>query len=306
MVIKMIKPVKSFIILYIFTCYFFTMTAQSQVVLNEIMFDPLFSEKTDEFIEIINLSKTDSCNLNNWILQDSDGSCTIISSSNGTVLAPGQYGVILDPDYFSQSHIYDSLIPPSSLILTVNSTTFGSRGLSNSDNETITLINTKGHIISSHTYNTQKNKTGFSEERVDPEKPDTPSNWHRSCSVHGTPGYENSVFSSPVPDKLSLSIEPNPFSPDQDGIDDIAHIRYVLPWKTATVSVKIFDTLGKHIKTLQSASLTGNKNIVYWNGTTTANTTAPVGIYIVFLEAINEEAGETIHDKKTIVLAHHL
>jgi hypothetical protein len=282
------------------------MAALSQVVLNEIMFDPLFSEQTDEFIEIINLSEVDSCHLTGWIIQDSDGSNTIISKGEGTVLGPGQYGVILDPDYFDRSHTYDSFIPPSALVLTVRGTTLGSRGLSNSRDETITLNDKKGNMISSHTYNTQENRSGFSEERIDPEKPDIPSNWKRSCTVHGTPGYENSIFSSSMPEKVKLSINPNPFSPDQDGIDDIAKITYSLPWNRAIVSLKIFDTLGRRIKTLQSASPSGAYHTLYWDGTTTNNTWAPVGMYIIFLEAICQEAGETIHHKKTIVLARQL
>ncbi len=300
------KSFKLFIIFYIITGYLFTMTVLSQVVLNEIMFDPLFSEQTDEFIEIINLSPTDSCHLAGWILQDSNGASAIVSIGESTVLGPGQYGVILDPDYFDQSHTYDSLIPFSALILTVSGTTLGSRGLSNSQDETITLINNKGNPISSHTYNSQENKSGFSEERINPEKPDIPSNWNRSCTVHGTPGYENSVFSSSIPEKVKLSIDPNPFSPDQDGVNDIARITYSLPWNRATVSVRIFDTLGRMVKTLLSASPSGAHHIIYWDGTTTNNTYAPVGMYIIFLEAICEEAGRTIQYKKTIVLARQL
>ena len=38
----------------------------SQIVLSEIMYDPAGSEHTDEFIELFNLSQTDSVDLTGW------------------------------------------------------------------------------------------------------------------------------------------------------------------------------------------------------------------------------------------------
>ncbi len=280
-------------------------TSFGQVVLNEIMFDPLFSDRTDEFIEIINISDSESFDIEGWTIQDQDGSDAIISSGGGTVLKPGQYGLILDPDYFAESHTYDNLIPEHTLIITINGATFGSRGLSNSTPETIILTDKEGNSMSSCTYSTD-NKPGFSEEKIDPQKPDTPENWENSCSLHGTPGFKNSVFASHIPEAVSITVDPDPFSPDQDGIDDIARISYSLPWARATVSVKIFDTSGRLVKTLLSASPSGANRTVYWEGTAINNTKAPVGIYIVFLKAICEKAGETITHKKTIVLARSL
>jgi len=277
-------------------------SSPGQVVSNEIMFDPLFSDRTDEFIEIINISDSESFDLEGWTIQDQDGSDTIISSGQGTLLEPGQYGLILDPDYFAESHTYDHLIPEHTLIITINGATFGSRGLSNSAPETIILTDQEGNIMSSCTYSTD-NEPGFSEEKIDPNKPDSPDNWVNSCSVHGTPGSKNSVLSSHIPEAVSITVDPDPFSPDQDGT---ARISYSLPWTRATVSVKIFDTPGRLVKTLITASPSGANHTVFWDGTTINSTKAPVGIYIIFLEAMCEKEGESISHKKTIVLARTL
>ncbi len=303
--IGIMKFFKKFIALQILIFFCFPTVSLPQIVLNEIMFNPLFSDRTDEFIEIINISASDSFNLAGWTIQDEDGSDTIIDAGEGTILKPGQYGLILDADYFVHSQTYDNLIPEQALIITLSSATMGSRGLSNSKNETVKLVDKQGTIITSHTYSIG-NKSGYSDERIDPEKPDISTNWLNSCTVHGTPGFKNSVFSSHTLDAVTIKIDPNPFSPDHDGIDDIAYITYYLPWNTATVSVKIFDTFGRLVKILQSASPSGSYNTISWDGTTQYNNKAPVGMYIIFLDAICEEVGKTVNHKKTIVLAYRL
>ena len=301
---KMSKLKKHLILSWIFILIIPT-TSFGQVVLNEIMFDPLFSDRTDEFIEIINVSDTASFDLAGWTIQDQDGSDDIISSGHGTMLKPGQYGLILDPDYFAESRTYDNLIPEYTLIITINGATLGSRGLSNSTPETIILTDQEGNSISSYTYSID-NEPGYSEEKIDPTKPDSPDNWENSITVHGTPGFRNSVFSAHIPEAVSITVDPNPFSPDQDGIDDTACITYSLPWTRSTVTVKIFDVSGRLIKTLLSVSPSGAHNTIYWDGTTLNNTTASVGMYIIFLEALCEREGETLSHKKTIVLARSL
>ncbi|MCK4821781.1 lamin tail domain-containing protein, partial [bacterium] len=45
-----------------------TLPIFSQVIFNEVMFDPLGSEYSDEFVEIVNLSPADSVDLTGWHL----------------------------------------------------------------------------------------------------------------------------------------------------------------------------------------------------------------------------------------------
>lgn len=302
---KMITKSLNVLLLLFIIILWGTTEVRSQVVLNEIMFDPVFSEHSDEFIEILNISDSQSFNLTGWKVQDQQDSDSIIDSGMGTILKPGQYCLILDPDYFTDSKTYHTLIPDSTLVVTIDGSTFGSRGLSNSQNETVTLIDRNGKTVTSHTYTSSIN-SGFSEERINPQRPDLPENWDKSCRVHGTPGFQNSVYADHITDRITLTIDPNPFSPDNDGIDDTACITYSLPWSSATVSVKVFDPAGRLIKTLQSVDPSGTQNTIYWDGSTKNNTRAPVGMYIIFLEAISEKAGKTINHKKTVVLAQTL
>ncbi|RMF58253.1 MAG: lamin tail domain-containing protein, partial [Calditrichaeota bacterium] len=183
----------------------------AQVVLSEIMYNPLGSESHDEFIEVVNLSETEPVDLTGWRVTDGEGVDTLKAVAAGLVLQPGQFGLILDPSYFENSGAYDAIIPATSLVLTIDNTTFGSRGLSNSRAETVSLINAQGDTVSQYTY-TLGNAPGFSDEKIILSGPNTPENWADSRRVLGTPGGLNSV--SPREVDLAISASDLAFSPE--------------------------------------------------------------------------------------------
>lgn len=174
---------------------------QAQVTLSEIMFDPIGSEAHNEFVELFNLSSTDSLDLAGWQISDGTGTDTIVGVDQGTVLAPGQFALILDRSYFENSDLYDDIIPPTALVLTIDNASFGRAGLRNSRPETVSLLNPAGEVVSQYTYTTD-NLPGFSDEKRDLAGPNTPENWENSRVELGTPGRRNSV--SPLEYDLAL------------------------------------------------------------------------------------------------------
>ncbi|MFQ5771757.1 MAG: lamin tail domain-containing protein, partial [bacterium] len=197
----------------LFSSLFFSASqVPAQVVLSEIMFDPLGNDTHDEFIEIVNLSESISVNLSNWQISDGEGFDTIIEFNEGIVLNPKQFGIILDPSYFENSNTYDNLIPESSLILTIDNSTFGSRGLSNSTPETVSLIKSTGEIASQYTYSLG-NDMGYSDEKIDLAGANSPENWANSQVLFGTPGRPNSV--SPLNYDLAIFSEDVKFVPSK-------------------------------------------------------------------------------------------
>ncbi len=185
---------------------------RAQVVLSEIMFDASGSDSHDEFVEIVNLSESVSVELSGWRMSDGEGTDTIIESHEGTILQPGQIALILDPSYFDNSDTYDDFIPEECLVLTIDNTTFGSRGFSNLTGETVSLINSDGGIVSQYTYSLG-NDQGFSDEKIDLQGSNSQENWANSQSIFGTPGAPNSV--SPLnfdlavfPADIKFSLEP--------------------------------------------------------------------------------------------------
>ncbi len=164
----------------------------SQVILTEVMFDPATSDKTDEFVEIFNLSGRDTIDLTGWRVGDGTGDDFIIDAGEGLKLLPGQYCVILDGDYMNLSNTYDNLIPESALVVKIDGTTIGSGGLSNSRSEVVTLYNDSGIVVASYAYSTG-NISGHSDEKINLFAGDEPENWGDSRVMYGTPGFCNSI-----------------------------------------------------------------------------------------------------------------
>ncbi|MFH1009755.1 MAG: lamin tail domain-containing protein [bacterium] len=177
-------------------------TSPAQVVLTEIMFNPYGNENADEFIEIYNTDSV-AINLSRWMISDGTSEDSLRPLEQGLFLAPGQFGLILDPGYFTyESDTYDGMIPGSALVLTISNNTFGDRGLSNSVAETVSLINASGHTVSQYTY-TLDNEEGYSDEKIVPWGGDTTTNWANARRLKGSPGAWNTV--SPPLHDLSLA-----------------------------------------------------------------------------------------------------
>jgi hypothetical protein len=185
--------------------------ADATLVLNEIMFDPDGSESTDEFIELYNDSLF-AADLGSWRVTDGVDTDAVIAIDQGLIAAPGQYVLILDPDYLDQgSTTYDGLVPQSALVVTINNLTFGSRGLSNSESETVSLIDPAGHVVSSYAYSIG-NREGYSDERINPLGDDSPNNWRDAAAHNGTPGARNSV-TPPTRDLAVTDLRADPPEP---------------------------------------------------------------------------------------------
>jgi len=205
-----------------------------QITLTEVMYDPAENENYYEFIEIYNLSSTDSINLSGWSVSDGSDSDLIIEVEQGLIIAPLQFAILLDPGYFDNDPVYAILIPQEALVLTINNSTFGSGGLSNSTTETISLLDVTGDTISTYTYSLG-NTSGYSDEKIILTESNATSNWADSKILHGTPGYKNSV--SPVDYDLSVSSNTIWFTPENPLISDSVLIQVVVKnsgSKTAT------------------------------------------------------------------------
>ena len=112
-----------------------------------------------------------------------------------------------------------------------------------------------------------------------------------------TPGAKNSV-SVDYSDKVELSIEPNPFSPDGDGFEDQTVFRYTLPMESQ-LTIKIYDVKGRLVRALveDEPAVSGE---ISWDGKDDENRTVRIGIYVVLAEA----AGHWYSQKKaTVVVA---
>lgn len=98
-----------------------------------------------------------------------------------------------------------------------------------------------------------------------------------------------------------LSLSPQIFSPNGDGIDDLLQIDYRLPEPGGRLTISIFDTRGKRVHDiLKNEPCTQDKGTLYWDGNS-RNGKVPTGMYIAYLEY--KYQNRVTKAKKTTVLA---
>jgi hypothetical protein len=152
------------------------------------------------------------------------------------------------------------------------------------------------------------NAEGVSLERIDPAGPSQDkNNWHSAASTagYGTPGYQNSQFASNKDLEVSVETTPKIFSPDNDGVDDFATIRYSIPENGYVANIIIFDAGGREVRRLVRNQLLALQGSWTWDGLSEQVQKLPVGTYVIYTELFNLK-GKKIAYKHPVVLARRL
>ena len=161
------------------------------LVINEVMANP-HDEDTGEFIELFNFGPepVDAADLQ---IDDGDAVDRLVPVAGAdSMVPPGAYAVILDPEYAGEY-----AIPDAAILLEPTNTTLGS-GLATNDpitlraSDGVTVISTFGHPFNPG--------NGVSVERVD-DRGDVPGNWVASpCASRASPGRPNCAGADPGDD----------------------------------------------------------------------------------------------------------
>jgi hypothetical protein len=267
------------------------------VVINEFIFKPGGGEC--EWIEVLNRSAA-LVSLEGWTLEDSGGRRRRIAES-GPFVAPGGY-LLLVEDEEDFMAVYPGpgcpAVRPAGGWPTLNDTD-GRRGYA----DMVVIRDAFGTCVDSVAYGAAWGKPGCSVERIEPRARSAyASNWSPHYGAGGgSPGRSNSVsITFPEPGGC-LKIRPSTFSPDGDGTDDLLSVSVDMP-APAVVRLKVFDINGRPFKTLLDGDLVEERRITFWDGTFKDGRPAPIGIYIVLLEAKPLGGGRTIHSKSAVVL----
>jgi hypothetical protein len=128
-------------------------------------------------------------------------------------------------------------------------------------------------------------------------------NWHSASaeSGYGTPGYENSQTEGVLTNGPVVHFEPESFSPNNDGFNDVFLIKYETGKPGFFANIKIFDSSGRFMLYLLKNGLMGTAGLFYWNGEDSTGSLQQPGVYIVWVE-IFSESGEVYRFKKGVVL----
>jgi len=258
------------------------------VLVNE--FFPLPDSTESEFVEIIPQTNV---NINNWTIRDLGGAKGVLPNLD---LSAFTYCLITDDSSFLD------IIPDTSILIFPGN---GLPGLNNSS-ETIYILDHTESVIDSLQYNENwslMNSRSVEKYRIT-DTSNEPNNWGISVGEAGkTPGFQNSLFFSDLPSKGRVTISPDPFSPDGDGIDDELTITYSLPYLGAAIRWEIIDMAGRVIAKPYYNYQVGQNGKLKWNGKRDNGKSARIGIYVMkisFQDVASTQSWETV---KTVVLA---
>lgn len=278
----------------------------NDIIINEVMFEQ--AENSVEYVEIYNKSNK-VINLKGLTLttRKTKGDLNTGSKINNDILcAPKDYAVLcVDPDSLNR---YYQLSEELNIIKTSWSSL-------NNESSTIIICNAqKDTLLDELTYNVKwhhlliKNPKGVALERINPTLPTQDKNsWHSAASEcnYGTPGYKNSQFREMenTSTEKAVRIEPEAFSPDNDGIDDLCFIHYTMPDNGYIAKLLILNAVGVNIFNLATSKLLSSEGFFTWDGKTDKGQIAKAGIYVLFFEAFNPVSGDKIQQKHPIVIS---
>ncbi|MBI3501290.1 MAG: lamin tail domain-containing protein [Bacteroidetes bacterium] len=276
--------------------------SRNDIVVNEVMFDPLdngveWTEIYNRSDKIIDLKEISVCNLS------SSGNFSNIKqiAPSGFLIFPGDY-FVLSTDQSAIKAQYSTPNPEGF----IDMSSFIS--LSN-DSAYVILINASQNIIDSLHYSSGwelpllSSSKGISLERINYDMPtQDATNWHSAAeSVGGaTPAYKNSQYTAGETGN-EITISPEVFSPDNDGYNDVLTINYSFDNPGLVGNVQIFDSRGRLIKNLVRNELLAASGTFFWDGITDEKTKARIGIYVIWLEVFDDKGNVKKYKKSCVV-----
>ncbi len=279
--------------------------AVGDVLINEILFNPKTAGY--DFVELYNNS-TKVIDLKQLDLLEKDISDPSVvleqsaASAESYLLLPGEFAVLTaNPENIRLSYYVEN---PSALVQSSIPNYPDGAGIC------VLKIHNGSTIDSlsySHTWHfgLLDSEDGVSLERIDYNKPtQDQSNWHSAASTVGfaTPTYRNSQFSETGITEDNITIDPEVFSPDNDGDKDFTWIKYRFAEPGYTINIRLYDAVGRPIRNLVHNELLGSEGQFQWDGTDDDNHKARVGIYIAYIEVFNLN-GKVKRFKKQLVLS---
>jgi hypothetical protein len=267
--------------------------SRETVKINEIKF--LTGSNEPEWVELVNIGD-EPVSLRRWGIADLRDTVWIDSS---IWLHPGQFKV------FAQSaRIHDFYEVEDSLVCVLRKLP-----VLNDASDVVYLINPAGGWIEQVPYSIDwlegEDWRKPSLERIHYHLDSRLArNWGPCTAERGaTPGRANSIFMDIKPHDLKVRIEPNPFSPDGDGFEDHTVISIEIPADAARLRLDVYDVLGRKVRSIRDNTFSGSRLDVVWDGRDDYGKRLRMGIYVVFVQILNDRDGLIREFKDTVVVA---
>lgn len=300
--------------------------APGEVVINEIMFDPLADDFDDrpnqpEYVELMSTaSRPLTLRRGYWTDRPTEtGEADTVSFGDRfAALPPEGFAVAFaQPDPVAQPAQASTLARAfpatdfSRADVTLLPIPSHSLGLLN-NGSLIRLHQADGDPLAAVAYDPDWHAPGLVETkgvalaRISPDAPaQDPQAWTSSVDPSGgTPGRPNSVFIAPAPQPPAsrLVASPSPFSPDGDGHDDATRLQFTLQAEASLVRLRIYDARGRQVYADEGERV-GRRGELIWNGRGTDGRALRLGIYVALLEAVDATGGTVETLRETVVLA---
>ncbi|TGD81463.1 lamin tail domain-containing protein [Hymenobacter wooponensis] len=272
------------------------------VVVNEILFNPRSGGV--DFVELLNRS-TNYVDMRGWQLggPKTDGSLAWeLISAEPCLLRPGQLVVLTTQPEVVQTQ-YSTNDPAAFLALSALPSYPDAAGL-------VVVADALGQELDRYAYTEKQHlalldsRDGVSLERIRATGPSLPVNFHSAASSVGyaTPGRPNSQQQADPTGTGILTLEPELFTPDDDGQQDFTTLSYQLDKPGYAGSVTIYDAQGRLVRRLVRNETLPTKGFWRWDGLNDQNQKAAVGYYVLLVELFRANGGEKHEYRKTVVV----
>lgn len=273
-------------------------------VINEVLFDPLTNGV--DYVELYNRSDKNidlkDVRIANRNDLDSIDNVKFVSETS-YLLFPESFVVLTtDPEIVQEQYYAEN---PDAFIKVSSLPTFSNdEGNVIMTDKWLNIIDDLHYTDKMH-YALLNSLDGVALERINYNTPSSEeSNWHSAAETvgYGTPTYQNSQYSAETTSSDEVTVEPEIFSPDNDGYNDVLNIHYKLDNPDYTANIVIYDSKGRIVKRIANNVTLAMSGTLTWDGLNDANDKAGIGIYILFFEAFDLE-GNIVNKKLSFVLA---
>jgi len=262
-----------------------------RVLISELLFDA--RSPAPEFVEIHNPG-TRAIDLQQLYVslldEDSLPRSSIPVSTAGHLLLPGQYlALTRDPAALCRYYTckaFEHILQVAALPAFPNEG--GVLALYNAAGRRVDIVRYSPDMqlpLADNAQGVSLERLSFSQSAMDPH------NWHAAAATAGyaTPGSPNSqqLLLQELPG--DVTVQPALFSPDNDGMDDMAVITCRLPRPGFIGNITVFDAQGRPVRQLLRNSVLGSEDNIIWDGLGENKQLLPVGIYIIFTEIFDLE-----------------
>ena len=272
---------------------------QSDIIINEILFDP--KEDGVDYIEIYNNSDKvfdlKNYRISNYLIDWNTPENWKVITEESRLIFPDEYWVLttdsakVKSQYFSEN--------PYNYIELLSLPTFSNEEgtVAIIHQSLLNTIDVLGYHSDMH-HPLLSEVDGVSLERISPDL----MQWQSASSTsgYGTPTYQNSQYFNPNSFGEVTTI-PEFFSPNNDGYQDLLSINWKFDRSDLMASISVYNSDGILINVLLNNELIGSSGSQFWNGTDERESLLPSGIYIILMDVLSDD-GFVNQYKKVVVL----